>query len=161
MERPIEASTLVSVPLDRVGRLLQDDPTVVLPNPTAIIIAGVCRDVVVTLDDALADGERIIVPLSWHAAEHPKLFPTFLGELIADAWLAGTRLTMAGTYWVPLGVIGRFGDGLIGRRLAHEALRDVVAGAAARIEIALDGDVLHAQDRDITVVESTSIPLAT
>jgi hypothetical protein len=152
MERPIEASTIIAVPCDAVGRLLQDNPTIALPNPMTIVVGAVRRDVAVTTDDAFADGDRIVVPVAWHATERSRLFPTFLGELVAECSVAGTRIVMSGSYRVPLGLLGRFGDGVIGRRLGHEALRSVVVGVVERLESAVDGTVAD-RPRDVAVFE--------
>jgi hypothetical protein len=43
-------------------------------------------------------------------------------------------LSVAGVYTVPLGPVGRFGDGLIGRRLARQSLTAFLEDAAGRIE---------------------------
>lgn len=140
MERAIEASTVVPATAERVRSLFVDEPATVLPNPISVAVGTVRRDVVVTLDDATVEGDRVVLPLAWRAAEHSGLFPIFLGTLEAEPSVAGARLVLAGTYSIPLGVVGRFGDGLVGRRLAHDAVRNVLIDVAQRITTALGVD---------------------
>ncbi len=45
-----------------------------------------------------------------------------------------SRLTVRGIYTVPLGPVGRFGDGVIGRRLARQSLIAFVEGLAGRLD---------------------------
>lgn len=142
MERPIEASTIIAATAARVEGLLLGDPTVALANPIRLAFGGVHRDVVVTVDDPEVAADRVVIHVAWHAAEHAGLFPTFLGALETEPSVGGTRLSLSGRYRVPLGTLGRFGDGLVGRRVAHDAVRNVLAGIAARVSSALgvDGD---------------------
>lgn len=155
MERSIEASTIIGVPSDQVGRLLVNDPSVALPTSTTIGVGGVHRDLVVTVDDSFATDDSVVVPIAWHAAEHQRLFPIFLGELVAEMSVAGTRLTMIGSYSIPFGLAGRFGDGLLGRRVAHGALRGVLIGVAERLEAVFDaGDPTGGRDVSITELPS-------
>jgi hypothetical protein len=81
----------------------------------------------------IADGE-IVLPLSWHASGHEHLLPTFSGAIEISAAGAGTRLRLTGRYTVPFGVVGRFGDGVLGRRVAHRSLESLVHGFACRLE---------------------------
>jgi hypothetical protein len=62
------------------------------------------------------------------------MMPTFTGQLEASRARPGTRVRLNGTYTVPLGVIGRFGDGVLGRRLARRSLDTLVERLASRLE---------------------------
>jgi len=138
MERPIEASTIIAAASDRVGGLLRAEPEIALPNPATLSVGAVHHQVVVTVDDAHTIEDRVVVPVSWHATGNDHLFPTFLGELSAEPSAGGTRLRLAGTYTVPLGLLGRFGDGVVGRRLAAESIRAFLADVAGRVATALE-----------------------
>jgi hypothetical protein len=75
------------------------------------------------------------VPLHWQAWGRERLFPVFDGELrAAPVGPAATTVVVSGTYSVPLGPVGRFGDGLIGRRLARQSLTAFLEDAARRID---------------------------
>lgn len=137
MERSIEATTIISASADRVRGLLASDPAVALTNPTTLAAGGLHHDVVVTLDEPELGAGGVSVPVSWHPVDHARLFPSFLGALEAEASVAGTRLRLIGSYSVPLGVVGQFGDGLVGRRLAQQSLQSLLASVAARIAAAL------------------------
>ena len=71
----------------------------------------------------------LVLPVAWQATGRERLFPTFDGELEASEADDGTRLRLHGTYTVPLGVIGRFGDGVVGWRLARRSLDALLAAA--------------------------------
>lgn len=137
MERSIEATIVIDASSDRVRGLLASDPATALTNPTTLAAGGLHHEVVVTLDEPEV-GDAVAVPVSWHPTDHARLFPSFLGALEAEASVAGTRLRIAGSYSVPLGVVGQFGDGLVGRRLAQQSLQSLLEGVAARITAALD-----------------------
>jgi hypothetical protein len=78
----------------------------------------------------------VVLPLRWRASGRDRLFPVFDGRLEATAAPggAGTVLSVVGVYTVPLGPVGRFGDGLIGRRLARQSLTAFLEDAARRID---------------------------
>lgn len=152
MERSIEATTIVSASADRVRGLLASDPAAALTNPTTLAAGGLHHDVIVTLDEPEV-GDAVTVPVSWYPVDHARLFPSFVGELEAEASIAGTRLRIAGTYSVPLGVVGQFGDGLVGRRLAQQSLQSLLEGVAARVAAALDTEKTATP---VTVVEQPS-----
>ena len=152
MERSIEATTIISASADRVRGLLASDPAAALTNPTTLTAGGLHHDVIVTLDDPEL-GDAVSVPVSWHPADHGRLLPSFVGALEAEASVAGTRLRITGQYSVPLGVVGQFGDGLVGRRLAQQSLQSLLEGVAVRVTAALDAENTTAP---VTVVEQPS-----
>lgn len=158
MERAIEATILVDAPLDAVGGLLRD-PLAAIGTPatlTSDVGTGptVHRDVMLTLGPATRSGDAVTVPVGWRAAAHETLFPAFEGELTAERSGAGTRLRLTGIYTVPLGALGRFGDGVLGRRVAHESVRNWLAGVARRLDGAVaDGEA--GPDHEVDLVEPT------
>ena len=157
MKRGIEASTTVQAPFERVRQMLSEDPAVVMgadvrPGgdrdgrfrselgvelPTGGAIRKAVDIEVGALDPAAvgSSGAAAAMPLSWQASGHDRLFPVFEGHLrISHAGEGATRLLVHGVYIVPLGPVGRFGDGLIGRRLARQSLTSFVADAARRLD---------------------------
>ena len=72
------------------------------------------------------DGSRLL-PLWWEAAEHPWLFPTFVGGLEVRPAGDGAELRLEGHYRPPLGAAG----GLVNRAVLNRA-------ATASLETLLD-----------------------
>ena len=74
------------------------------------------------------------------AADHPYLFPTLDGELVALGMQpeAETRICLTGRYRPPLGVAGAIGDRLGGQRRAEGSVEaffeDLVADIAGELE---------------------------
>ena len=156
MKRGIEASTSLPVPFELAGRVLADDPAAVVADEPAdrpappdegghlrtslgVELAATAFRQAVDVELGplhLTDGEASL-PLRWRASGRDRLFPVFEGRLGATPDGAGTLLSVAGVYTVPLGPVGRFGDGLIGRRLARQSLTDFLEGAARRLDAAV------------------------
>ena len=109
----------------------------------------------VTIDEPMIVDGGVVVPVAWHAAGFPQAFPRFFGDLVVSASDGGTRLALEGVYTVPLGAVGRFGDGLVGRRLARESLEDLLGGVAHRIEQAI-GDA-RCGEASVTLTEPAEI----
>lgn len=135
MERTIEATTTVRGAHARVRGVLVDDPGSVLCETCsekqrrarrfltqlAVEIGGgasVHQEVEIHLG-APGPEAGFTVPVSWKATGHESLYPTFDGALQASPDRSGTRLTLKGTYHLPLGTLGRVGDKVAGRKLAH------------------------------------------
>lgn len=157
MKRGIQVSTTVQAPFERVRQVLSEHPAVVMRADVRPAVDGDGRvrselavelpaggtirkavdiDVGVLEPEAIesADGAASM-PLSWQASGHDRLFPVFEGHLrISRAGAAATRLLVHGVYTVPLGPVGRFGDGLVGRRLARQSLASFVEDAARRLD---------------------------
>lgn len=96
---------------------------------------SVSKEVAVDVGNATSGDGVTTVPLHWQASGRDRLFPIFDGVLEARAEALGaSRLTVRGTYTVPLGPVGRFGDGVIGRRLARQSLVAFVEGLARRLD---------------------------
>ena len=163
MERSIAVMTTIRPAFARARRLLTDDPAAVFGDtPTAegprgrLVTtdvgidlgagASVHQEVTVRLGIPRTTEDALVVPLSWQAAGHKQVLPTFTGELEAMQAHPGTRLRLIGTYKVPLGIVGGFGDGLVGHRLARRSLEALVGGLAARLEAKVVGG-LESADR--------------
>lgn len=157
MERSIEATTIVDAGSDTVGELLMRDAGTVVGgaamlSATVLHCPSARREVTLTVGGATSTEDGIAVPLSWEAADHPTLFPTFRGELVVTPSVAGTRLQLIGTYCVPLGPLGRFGDGVLGRRFVQRSLHALLEDIAGRIDDAL-GTADAEVERSVQVVE--------
>jgi hypothetical protein len=108
---------------------------------TSMLVVGlgasgsVSKEVEVDVGNASSGDGVTTVPLHWHTSGRDRLFPSFDGVLEASAEALGASLlTVRGTYTVPLGPVGRFGDGVIGRRLARQSLAAFVEGLARRLD---------------------------
>ncbi|HET6771900.1 MAG TPA: hypothetical protein VFH36_01240 [Acidimicrobiales bacterium] len=152
---PIEQATEVLV--DDLRRIVADPANGDRPDPghagdghadgewadrvTSTLVVGlgtgksVSKEVEVEVGNASRGDGVTTVPLHWHASGRDRLFPSFDGALEASAEALGASLlTVRGTYTVPLGPVGRFGDGVIGRRLARQSLAAFVEGVARRLD---------------------------
>lgn len=155
MKRGIEATTTLEVSFEGVSRVLTDDPGAVVldeavEQPTRPGGEGHLRSALGVELGATAFRQAVdveigrlqvtdteaILPLRWRASGRDRLFPVFDGRLEAMPGAAGsgTVLSVVGVYTVPLGPVGRFGDGLVGRRLARQSLTAFLEDAAGRIE---------------------------
>ena len=99
---------------------------------------SVHQEVLVHLGVAQTTETGLVVPVAWQATGRKRLFPTFTGELEASEADDGTRLRLHGTYTVPLGVIGRVGNGVVGWRLACRSLDALLAGLGRQLEVEVD-----------------------
>jgi hypothetical protein len=150
MERWIEVSTTSRVAFTMARQVLQDDPGAVLSEGSATEAAtnhflidlgidlgrgtSVHQQATISLGEARATATKLFLPVCWQATGREAVLPSFEGELEASKADAGTELRLVGSYAVPLGVIGRFGDGVIGRRLARQSLGALVERLAGRLE---------------------------
>lgn len=155
VKRAIHATTALEVSFDQVTRVLSDDPASVVVDEDVEQPAGPAdgdqlrselgvalgatafrQSVDIDVGDLRVTDTDAVLPLRWRASGRDRLFPVFDGRLEAtpDSAGAGTVLSVVGVYTVPLGPVGRFGDGLIGRRLARQSLTAFLEEAAARIE---------------------------
>lgn len=91
--------------------------------------------VVVEMGIARADVDRTTIAVRWHAE---RLFPAFAGVLEARKEGEAATLALRGTYTVPLGPLGGFGDGLAGRRVARRSLTAFLEQAARRLDAEVD-----------------------
>ena len=150
MERSLEASTAISVAFGRVRKVLLADPGVVFGDTEtiddrrarrfradlAIGLGGgaeVHQQVMLQLGAPRSVGAELVVPLTWHPRGRQRWLPSFRGVLCASPDRRGTRLRVQGTYSVPLGVVGRLGDDVLGHRLARRSLGDLVEELGRRL----------------------------
>jgi hypothetical protein len=153
VQRPIEVATWIGARFAHVGEILADDAGAVFGDGAMVhqhastrtvlgvdLGAGtsVHQEVLVHLDVARATETGLVLPVAWQATGRPRLFPTFSGELEASEADGGTRLRLHGTYTVPLGVIGRIGDGVVGWRLASRSLDAQLALIGRQLEAEVD-----------------------
>lgn len=94
--------------------------------------------VVVEMGTARADVDRTTIAVRWHAAGWERMFPAFAGVLEARKEGEAATLVLRGTYTVPLGPLGGFGDGLAGRRVARRSLTAFLEQAARRLDAEVD-----------------------
>jgi hypothetical protein len=151
MERSIEASTTIRVAFARAREVLLDDPGAVFSEAHTVderrerrfsmdmgvdlgAGASVHQAVTLQLGAPRSVDHGLVLPMSWRADGREQMLPTFEGELETSEARPGTRLRLTGTYTVPLGVVGRFGDGVLGRRLARRSLNALVQRLASRLE---------------------------
>lgn len=151
MERTIEASTTVPVAFARAREVFLDDPGAVFSDAhtaeegrqrsfrTELGVdlgggAGVRQEVRLQLAVPWAVDGGLVLPLAWRATGREQVLPAFEGELETWEVPAGTRLRLNGTYTVPLGLTGRYGDGVAGRRLARRSVGTLLERLACRLE---------------------------
>jgi hypothetical protein len=150
MQRAVETSTHLRAPIERVRAQLTDDPGKVIAGTVSpeerrkrefratlgidVAGTGVRHEVLIHVGAAHSTPMTCAVPLHWRASGHSRLFPTFDGQLEAFATGTGTTLTLRGTYTLPAGLIGRVGDGVVGRRLAEQSLSTFLEQAVGRID---------------------------
>lgn len=155
MQRSIEATTEVRAALERARPVLIEDPGTVLAGGcsreqrrtrafvatlSVAIGAGASlqQDVVVEVGRPHASDDGLTLPMRWHATGHERLAPSFDGELILSGDALHTLLALRGSYVVPLGPLGRFGDGLAGRRVARRSLAGYLEQVARRLDAEVD-----------------------
>lgn len=156
MQRAIEASTAIRAPLVRASEVLDDDPARLFSHhvdveqrrarevPAEMITvigssAALQQDVVVQLGRPTRTDTSVTMPLSWKPSGHELLLPDFEGELVVEVDPDGnTHLIVRGSYHVPLGTIGGFGDTLVGRRVARRSVGALVEEMAARLDAEVD-----------------------
>jgi hypothetical protein len=167
MERSIEASATIGVACARARRVLLEDPGVVFTGHHAAnrrrlahyeldvsvglgAGASVHQQVALELAASRSTETGLVQPLSWQATGRGRMLPRFDGTLELSPVRAGTCVRLVGTYTVPLGTVGRFGDGVIGHRLARRAMTELVERLAVHIEAEvvrrLGPDAAHPQD---------------
>ncbi|MGH9177481.1 MAG: hypothetical protein ACRD0N_02855 [Acidimicrobiales bacterium] len=150
MRRDVEASTKVRAPIERAREVLVGDPGAVVADQvtpderktksfhTTLAVqvggGGLHHDVVIDLRSPHSEARAVSVPLSWHATGHQRLFPAFEGELEASGDELGSTLTLRGAYAVPLGPVGRVGERLAGKRVAHQSLVAFLEQSARRLD---------------------------
>jgi hypothetical protein len=143
MERTVEAWTRTRASGDRARKVLRDEALTVLGGTQVMLVAAVGPAPPIRHDVELELGEpeeldrAVVIPVRWHALGRERLFPRFAGELVVEHDVdAGARLRLSGRYAVPFGVVGRFGDGLAGRRVARRCMEDLLTRIASNLDAA-------------------------
>jgi hypothetical protein len=149
MRQRVELARRVSVPVRVAVAVLDQDLHRVVGTRLRAPIGGgegftelevgipggrqISRDVRLGFGPPLEEDGVTAVPVWWEDAEHPALFPTFDGGLEVHDIDGGTELRLVGSYRPPLGAVGRFADGLLGRRIVAGSLDAFLAAVADRL----------------------------
>jgi hypothetical protein len=151
MNRSVEATASSPVAFGRARKVLLDEPGSVFSDAhtaeetrerrfrTGLSVdigagASVHQMVTVHLGIPQSVSGGFVVPVEWEATGREQLLPSFTGDLEVLAAPPGVRLRLYGSYTVPLGAVGRFGDGVIGHRLARRSLNTLVERLVWRLE---------------------------
>ena len=157
MEREIQVSTTLRAPLSTASRVLREDPGAVF-SPTSSSAedrrqrrftltmsapvasgAGLGHDIEVRVGTTAVAQDEVRVPLDWEPVGHERLVPSFHGVMTMRAAGAGrTSIELSGAYEVPLGPVGRFGDAVVGRRVARESVSRLLAHLAGNLDREVD-----------------------
>lgn len=156
MERAIEASTAIRAPLGRATDVLGDDPARLFSDrigpeqrrarevPIELDMsvgsgAALEQDVVVRLGPMTSSATAATLSVAWKPSGHEYLLPDFDGELAVEVDDYGrTALVLRGSYHVPLGAVGGFGDAVVGRRVARRSIVKLVEQMAWRLDAEVD-----------------------
>lgn len=85
--------------------------------------------------DGAGEATVTTATFEWGPTGGDRLLPSFSGELsLVPADGHGSRLTLRGAYQPPLGPVGRFGDSVIGHRVARHSVAMFVERLAERID---------------------------
>jgi hypothetical protein len=164
MQGAIEAAAMTRVAFAPAREVVLDDPGVVFSDAriayerhprnfrTELTIdlgsgASVHQEVRLQLDDPQLHETGIVLPVRWRATGRERVLPAFDGALEVTAVRRGTSLRLKGTYTIPMGVVGRVGDAVGGRRVARKSLSVLVGRLARRLETEVERrrDTLHWQ----------------
>jgi hypothetical protein len=144
MERTIEAAAALETDWETARDRFLSDPSFFFDETDTV-------ELVVDLGDGLtlhqevalhigtprhAEGE-VWLPVRWVAVGRQRVLPSFEGVLeLRHDELCGddARIQLLGTYTVPFGFLGRFGDGVRGRRIARRSLESLAAELAERFD---------------------------
>lgn len=153
MERHVAVSACFRAPVERVRSVLIDDPAAAFEPertgadrrsgpftvPLSVDLGGgtvLTQRVVVELGPVEHGDNALTVPIGWRPAGHKRVFPTFAGHLSIADHDGEVTVTVEGTYQVPLGVIGAFGEGVLGRRVARSTVSALAGTIADRLSAA-------------------------
>ena len=148
MARTIEVSTTLQVTRELAIEVLRSQAVRVVSGGTETIGAnrvyadlsidlhsgGVHQAVEVALDGLREAEGEVWVPIRWHPVGRERLLPAFSGVVELREEEGRTILAINGQYDAPLGPVGRFGDAVLGRRVAQQSLSALVADMARRID---------------------------
>jgi hypothetical protein len=165
MARSVEVTTVSRVAFARARDVLVDDPGAVFREVHTVgdrrqrrlaaelsvdIGAGtsVHQNVSLQLEDPRSVADGFVIPVAWRATGREHFLPAFNGELRASEARDGTCLRLEGSYTVPLGAVGRFGDDVFGQRLARRSLSALLERIAWRLESEVEWRAALANLRD-------------
>ena len=151
MERHIQTSAELTAPLAAVRDVLRHDPSILFPEGaspqqrrprryTAMVGAPIGastvveHQVAVELGSLVVASDEVSIPLWWEPIGNEHLLPSFEGFLLFRS--GGERCTVVclrGVYRIPLGPMGRFGDTVVGHRIARRSMAELVEGIARRL----------------------------
>jgi hypothetical protein len=150
MEQTVEVFATVRAAPGRVREALIDEPGSIVAERytpderrshrfhTELAVelgAGASARQEVTIEVGAPRGtDTLTLPVKWEATGREHLFPTFDGELEATPDRAGTRLRLSGRYTVPLGLLGKIGEGVTGHRVATGSLTQYLEDLARRLD---------------------------
>jgi len=152
MERNINAEATTRASVAGARRVLSDHPSSLVTRgfrshadgPREFVTnlatsvgsgAAVEQRVTVAIGVPVPDDAGFLVTIAWQPTGHRRLIPSFTGVLSIVALGVQSRLTLRGAYRVPLGPAGRFGDRVIGHRLATRSVQELLDGIARRLEV--------------------------
>ncbi len=154
MRRQIEAWTKLRAPIEQAREVLANQPECLFGDscrpedrkarryPTSLEVArgqgGVHHEVVVEAGFPDTVAGRLVLPIRWAAPGRGHLLPSFDGAIEIEDDAVQSRLGLRGTYGLPLGVLGRFGDSVAGRRIAQQSLASFVEQVARRLDAEVD-----------------------
>jgi hypothetical protein len=155
MDRVLDVGRTVRALFEVASGLVVDDPARVfapgvdaggrsarrLPVEMTAELGGgttVAQTVIVELGRPAVLPTRVTCPLTWRPTDHTNLLPVFRGSLFMTPEGLDTGLWLRGTYQPPLGRVGRFGDGLVGHRIARRTVATFLDTVARRIEAEAD-----------------------
>jgi hypothetical protein len=149
MERALDTRCSTTLTLEAVAAVLVEEPGEALgavpeadvpPGLFVIELAArlgeaqtVRQPVVVALSPPEVGPDEVRWPIAWHPASHERLLPELTGALVARRTAEGTDVALEGRYRPPLGRIGKFGDGVVGHRVARWTTATFLADLTARI----------------------------
>ena len=159
MQRSIEATRPLRAGVENARETLLANPESVFgtPQPTerrlrsrrfkttmpAALGSGgsIEKEVVLGIGRVPPSPQDLVVELTWDPTGRNHVLPAFCGELLLSPSAGrgseagrGSDLTISGTYCAPFGPIGRFGDAVIGHRVARGSLDLFVGRLADRFD---------------------------
>lgn len=158
MDRWISARTPLATSAERATKMLLEDPRGLIPEAghrststapvidLSVVVGGgsaVRQDVEVTLGTPRSAENEAWVPISWQPLSHSRVLPSFEGALEVIDDDGSSELSITGTYHVPLGIVGRFGDGVVGRRIAQQSIKTFLERVAQHVDEVVGDELAH------------------
>jgi hypothetical protein len=155
-EREIRAFDYVNKPYEPVRDALREDALSIFQRATQLaesrsgdLVASLSVDlagVKISKDISIKVGEiredlghsqltRVThIPLEWHAADSPGLFPAMQADLkVYPLSFTETQVELSGSYDPPMGVLGDAVDRVVGHRLAEASVHRFVRAIVERL----------------------------